>query len=159
MTFLHFSMAELPFFPRAVTYLFQNSKLFQQTRTTICLTGDEHRPNYNLHTTSGYHPTIYIYISNTHDTSYCCWFHFNPRCFSMLLFLIHHASHLDHGRPRYGWFQWYCRFFEGRRTDDDARQIKRWLKVCGPSGGVKMVVPDWNFHGLRKNDVVNPIRS
>ena len=54
-------MAELPFFPRAVTYLFQNSKLFQQTRTTICLTGDEHRPNYNLHTTLGYHPTIYIY--------------------------------------------------------------------------------------------------
>lgn len=102
---------------------------------------------------------LYIYISNTHDKSYCCWFHFNPRCFSMLLFLIHHASHLDHGRPRYGWFQWYCRFFEGRRTDDDARQIKRWLKVCGPSGGVKMVVPDWNFHGLRKNDVVNPIRS
>ena len=64
MTFLHFSMAELPFFPRAVTYLFQNSKLFQQTRTTICLTGDEHRPNYNLHTTSGYHPTIYIYIQH-----------------------------------------------------------------------------------------------
>mmetsp|Transcript_124984 Transcript_124984/g.233786 ORF Transcript_124984/g.233786 Transcript_124984/m.233786 type:complete len:268 (+) Transcript_124984:38-841(+) len=34
----------------------------------------------------------------------------------------------------YGWFQWYCRFFMGRRTTDDERQIDRWMKGQGPTG-------------------------
>jgi hypothetical protein len=37
----------------------------------------------------------------------------------------------------YGWFQWYCRFYIGRRTDDDKRQIKRWLALTGPKGRFK----------------------
>lgn len=34
----------------------------------------------------------------------------------------------------YGWFQWYCRLFLGRRSSDDARQVDRWLKGQGPKG-------------------------
>lgn len=28
-----------------------------------------------------------------------------------------------------GWFQWYCRYHQGRRHADDERQIKRWKAI------------------------------
>lgn len=34
----------------------------------------------------------------------------------------------------YGWIEWYCNFYNGRRTDDDRRQINRWKKSAGPKG-------------------------
>merc|ERR1711892_146822 len=34
----------------------------------------------------------------------------------------------------YGWFHWYCRFFQGRRCSDDERQLSRAAKCFGKTG-------------------------
>lgn len=33
----------------------------------------------------------------------------------------------------YGWIQWYCDFYNGKRSEDDEWQISRWLKTAGPN--------------------------
>tara|TARA_Y100000992_G_C21154541_1_gene437902 strand:+ start:226 stop:804 length:579 start_codon:yes stop_codon:yes gene_type:complete len=32
----------------------------------------------------------------------------------------------------YGWVQWYCDYYNGKRGPDDERQIKRWIQTAGP---------------------------
>lgn len=46
--------------------------------------------------------------------------------------------------PR-GWFQWYCRYFMGRRCPDDERQIKRWRAIRRHVAQVKL--------GCRRRDL------
>ena len=41
--------------------------------------------------------------------------------------------------PR-GWFEWFCKYFMGRRHEDDERQINRWLAFCGPKGRWKNII-------------------
>ncbi|KAI1641657.1 uncharacterized protein F4817DRAFT_45060 [Daldinia loculata] len=50
-----------------------------------------------------------------------------------------------------GWFQWYCRFWQGRRCPDDNRQVSRWKRCVGEKGR-------WR-KALLKKYVQNGIRS
>jgi hypothetical protein len=57
----------------------------------------------------------------------------------------------------FGWFQWYCRFYQGRRCDDDRRQISRGLGVMGPNGRWRNFLANKCIHSGKSLRMLSPI--
>ena len=56
-----------------------------------------------------------------------------------------------HSQDPRGWFQWYCRYFTGRRTpEEDQRQIKRWSAFRRHAGAIKKYCEPYDFQCRKK---------
>ena len=64
-----------------------------------------------------------------------------------------------HPQDPYGWVQWYCRFYAGRRSPDDKRQIERWQAFAGPKGRFRLrLIKLCNSKGKKYDDAtVSPV--
>lgn len=51
----------------------------------------------------------------------------------------------------FGWIEWYCNFYLGRRTSDDRRQIDRWLHLAGKNGRFRKQLQN-KINSVRSND-------
>ena len=61
------------------------------------------------------------------------------------------AGWINHTYDVRGWFQWYCRFYMGRRCEDDERQISRWKKCVGETGRWRrMLLKKYVSMGIRE---------
>jgi hypothetical protein len=50
----------------------------------------------------------------------------------------------------YGWMHWYCDFYNGKRGNDDRRQIDRWKKLAGEKGRFRL----WLITLIKKKHTV-----
>lgn len=56
-----------------------------------------------------------------------------------------------HSQDPRGWFQWYCRYYMGRRTpEEDMRQIKRWYAFRRHAGAVKKFCEPYDYSCRKK---------
>lgn len=56
-----------------------------------------------------------------------------------------------HSQDPRGWFQWYCRYFFGRRTAaEDKRQIKRWRAFRRHAGAIKKNCEPYDYRCRKK---------
>jgi hypothetical protein len=58
----------------------------------------------------------------------------------------------------YGWVEWYCNFFNGRRTSDDERQIDRWAGVASENGRFRKRLANMikNKNAKRDDETISP---
>lgn len=60
----------------------------------------------------------------------------------------------------YGWIEWYCNFWLGRRTKDDERQIERWKGIAGENGRFrKQLQNKINKYGKNDENISPRIRQ
>ena len=64
------------------------------------------------------------------------------------------------GTDPYGWLQWYCRYYLGRRCADDERQINRYRKIIARFKGkaakspkIRQILLHWGYE-LVSDDVI-----
>ena len=54
----------------------------------------------------------------------------------------------------YGWFQWYFRYWKGRRSEDDQRQIGRWKRNVGRFKGILVKMIGYGKDNLKIRQVL-----
>ena len=72
-----------------------------------------------------------LYLSNYYGTSVN---KYKVKCCTSLQFWENKGWIRE--QDPYGWFQWYCRYHLGRRSEDDKRQIARWNNIVNRFKGI-----------------------